>query len=44
MKLPAQVTWQIQAMLQIRVKPPVRVKLLMQAELQVPFRVGYAAE
>ena len=44
MKLPAQVTWQIQAMPQIQGKPLVRVKLLMQAELQVPFRAGYAAE
>jgi len=44
MKLPAQVTWQIQANLQTQVEPLVRVKLLMQVELQVQFRAGYAAE
>ena len=44
MKQPAQVKWQIQATLQIQGKSLVRVKPLMQAELQVQFRAGYAAE
>ena len=43
-KLPAQVKSQIQATLQIQVRPLALVKLLMQAEVQVQFRAGYAAE